>query len=150
MLCSFHFVKDYKHLVKLFQCSVTLCTNHRGSSTQQERERHTHTLCLCVINCQEESLAAWGSGPNSVVLAGPVSRHCLRFWLPTRRFSSSATTGMGENSPTTYTLQGSSLKTWVNMYVFYYLIFLFFTNVCNLLQAQGEKSSGQSHEISFS
>ena len=63
---------------------------------------------------------------------------CLRFWtkfsgssgsrfsplftpwlpsaqvIPTRQFSSSATTGMGENSPTTYTMQGSSLKAWVN------------------------------------
>ena len=27
-----------------------------------------------------------------------------------------ATTGMGENSPTTYSLQGSSLKTWVNFH----------------------------------
>ena len=55
-------------------------------------------------------LAAQSSGQNSVVLVGPVSRH-----LPTRQFSSSATTGMGENSPTTYGLQGSS-KTWVNFY----------------------------------
>ena len=33
--------------------------------------------CACVINCQEESLAAWGSGQSSAVVAGPVSRHCL-------------------------------------------------------------------------
>ena len=31
--------------------------------------------------------------------------------IPSRQFSISATTGMGENSPITYTLQGSSLKT---------------------------------------
>ena len=36
--------------------------------------------------------------------------------IPTRQFSSSATTGIGGNSPTTYTLQGSSLKTWVNFH----------------------------------
>ena len=36
--------------------------------------------------------------------------------FPTRQFSSSVTTGMGENSPTTYTLQGSYLKTWVNFH----------------------------------
>ena len=41
-------------------------------------------------------------------------------WLPsvqtilTHQFSNSATTGIGENSPTTYALQGSSMKTWVN------------------------------------
>ena len=36
--------------------------------------------------------------------------------IPARQFSSSATTGMGGNSPTTYTLQGSSLKAWVNFH----------------------------------
>ena len=36
--------------------------------------------------------------------------------IPTRQFASSATTGMGENSPTSYTLQGFSLKTWVNFH----------------------------------
>ena len=130
---------------------------------EKERERHTHTgtyrqrerVCMSVCYQLSRRVAGcprfWtkisgfsGSGFSLAIVQGPGCH------LPTRRFSSSATTGMGENSPTTYTLQGSSLKTWVNMYVFYYLIFLFFTNVCNLLQAQGEKSSGQSHEISFS
>ena len=55
--------------------------------------------------------------------------------IPTRQFSSSATTGMGENSPTTYTLQGSSLKTWVNFHpgrtpgtsnLYGFLLFYFF------------------------
>ena len=32
------------------------------------------------------------------------------------QFSSSATTGMGENSPTTYGLHGSPMKTWVTFY----------------------------------
>ena len=70
---------------------------------------------------------------------------CPRFWtkshwlpsaqtISTRQFSSSATTGMGENSPTTYTLQGSSLKTRVNFHprrpphqicIFYYFKFFF-------------------------
>ena len=117
--------------------SVALCTNYCGSTTEQERERererhththtHTHTqkesvklVCLCVTNCQE-SWAACDSGQNSA-LPGPVSFHCLRPWLPsvqaipTRPFSSSATTSMGENSPTMYSLQCSFLKTWVNFH----------------------------------
>ena len=36
--------------------------------------------------------------------------------IPTRQFSSSASTGMGENSPTKYTLHGSSLKTWMDVH----------------------------------
>ena len=53
---------------------------------------------------------------------------------PTRQFSSSAATGMGDNSPTTYTLQGSSLKTWMNFHpgrihqicMVFFLLFTFF------------------------
>ena len=65
--------------------------------------------------------------------------------IPTRQFSSSATTGMGENSPATYTLQDSSLKTWVSFHprriprqicmfflFYYYLKCLYFTNVHTL------------------
>ena len=69
--------------------------------------------------------------------------------IPTHQFSSSATTGMGENSSTTYTLQGSSLKTWVNFHpghiphqiwmFFLFLFFLYFTNILNLQQAQRGK-----------
>ena len=46
---------------------------------------------------------------------------------------------MGENSPTTYDLQCSSPSTYgmLNIYILYYLKYLFFTNVHNLLQAQG-------------
>ena len=112
-------------------------------------------LCLCVINCQEEWLAAWGFGQNSAVLPGLVSRHPPSAQtIPTRQFSSSATTGMGENSPTMYGLQCCSLKTWVNFHpgrmarqicmFFYYFKISYFTNVHNLLQAQGGKSSWQS------
>ena len=52
--------------------------------------------------------------------------------IPTHQFSSSATTGMGENSSTTYTLQGS-LKIWVNFHpgciprqIWMFFIFVFF------------------------
>ena len=46
---------------------------------------------------------------------------------------------MGENLPTTYDLQYSAPSTYgmLNIYILCYLIFLFFTNVHNLLQAQG-------------
>ena len=61
----------------------------RQTDRQTERKRCTHRQreCVfvymsCVINCQEESLAAWGSRPNSMVLADPVWHHCLWLWLP--------------------------------------------------------------------
>ena len=114
-------------------------------------------VVLCVINCQEEPLAA--EGQSSAVVAGPVSQSLLftpwlRFGsqrlfltvdntqaqtIPTRQFASSATTGMGENSPTSYTLQGFSLKTWVNFHpqhiprqicIFLILFFLIILKLC--------------------
>ena len=126
-------------------------------------------MCLCVINCQEESLAARGSGQSSAGSSGsrfsPLFTPCLPSaqTILTRQFSSSATAGMGENSPTTYTLQGSSLKTGgfsprmytaSNLYFFiyfilYYLNFLYSTNVHNLQQAEGEKVFDTVMKIQF-
>ena len=113
LLLSVSLCKDNQNRVKLFQRSVAVCTNpwHCGSSTEQERKRDTRThsqrqrqfVCQCVINCQEELLAAWGSGPNSAVLASLVSRQ-------------STTTRMGEHSLTMYGLQGFSLKIWLNFH----------------------------------
>ena len=137
----------------------------------QKRDGHTHTekecvcnicVCVCLINCQEESLAAWGSGQSSVVVlaGGLVSGHCLPpgCHLGRHQFSSSATTGMGENSPTLYALQGS-LKAWVNFhpgcmesnlrFFSYYFKKWYFTNIHNLQQAQGETRSWQSWNFLF-
>ena len=73
-------------------------------------------------------------------------------WLPsaqtilTRQFSSSATIGMGENSPTTYTLQGSSLKTWVNFHPGriprQICIYFFFLSVCHKCAQSSASTKG--------
>ena len=70
--------------------------------------------------------------------------------IPTRQFSSSATTGMGKNLPTTYTLQGSSLKTWVNFHpgriprqmcmVFHFFFFVFHKRTQSSASTRGESS----------
>ena len=125
-------------------------------------------MCLCVINCQEESLAARGSGQSSAGSSGSSFSPLFTLCLPsaqtilTRQFSSSATTGMGENSPTTYTLQGSFENGWIFTqdvyrvksvffiyFILYYLNFLYFTNVHNLQQAQGEKVFDTVMKIQF-
>ena len=124
----FVLLNSYRTTSTLYRCLVLHCVQIIMDHPQNRRERHTqrdtHTeresvfVCLCIINCREELLGARGSGQNLAVfwvrfrttVYGPGCH------LPTCWFSSSATTGMGENSPTTYGLQGSSLKTWVNFH----------------------------------
>ena len=71
--------------------------------------------------------------------------------LPTHQFSSSATTGMGENSHTTYGLQASSLKTWVIYFtqdvqrvncVWFLLFFFFFLHKRTYLFARRNGGRG--------
>ena len=100
--------------------------------------------CVQIIVDDPHNKREMGGGGGSVQCVGVPVRYqlsrrvagCPRFWsssgsgfwplftpwlpsaqtIPTRQFSSSDSTGMGGNSPTTYTLQGSSLKTWVNFH----------------------------------
>ena len=125
MLCSSRFVKDNQHLVKLFQCCVTLCTNHLGSATEQggERERCALTYRESVFVCLCYQLSRRVAG-------------CLRFWTKLSGFSGSgfspllmALAAICQHVSSQvqlqlvwvkihplYGLQGSSLKTWVNFH----------------------------------
>ena len=91
------FVKDNKHLVKLFQSSVTLCANRRGSSTEQEREAHTHghlqteRACLYVRVLSAVKKSCWLPEVLDQIQwfyrVRFQSRHRSRPWLPSANTS---------------------------------------------------------------
>ena len=97
----------------------------RGTDRHRGKERMCQT-CACVSvlkNCYQLLRRVAGCPSFWTKFSGS-SRSgfspLFTPWLPsvqtilTHQFSNSATTGIGENSPTTYALQGSSMKTWVN------------------------------------
>ena len=135
----------------------------------RDRLRGKERLCkffahVCFTNCQEESLAVCDSGQSSAVVAGLVSCHCLHpgchLCRPSQHVSSQV-------QPLLVWVKIHPLHTpcsvllWKHGWIFTqhvwriksawlnYLKFLYFINVHNLQQAQGGKSSWQSHEIYF-
>ena len=134
------------HFVKVF--SVPLCANHRvddpqnGGGGGELGGGGGGGECVKFVRvpvCYQQSrrVVGWTKFSGR---SGSGFSPLFRPWLPsaqtipTRQFSSSATTGTGENSPTTYTLQGSSLKIWVNFHpgsiprqiCMFFLLFNFF------------------------
>ena len=130
---------------------------HRIRQTDRKRESVNFFCVCCQLSRFMGSPRFWNKFSGSISSrSGFLPLFTL--WLPsaqtipTRQFSNSATTGMGENSPTTYALQGSSLKAWENfhpgrtarqMCLKLFLMFVFHEHT------QGGKSSWQSHGISF-
>ena len=120
--------------------------------------------CVSVINCQEESLAARGSGQSSAVVAGPVSRHCLHPGCHQRRPSQHVSSQV---QPPLVWVKIHPLRTpcrvllWKHGWiftrdvhpgrqicmVFYFLFFLYFTNVHNFQQAQRGGGGGGGKQL---
>ena len=138
----------------------------RQTDTEEKREcvKFVHTVRVSVRYQLSRRVAGSPSGSN-----GSGFSPLFTPWLPsvqtipTPQFSNSATTGIGENSPTMYALQGSSLNLWKHGWIFnqviwhvksvcfllLFKVFIFHKCTQSSASTRWEKKSCQSHEISF-